>query len=165
MISMIFLTILWFATWMLLTWPPEPKDAYIGAGVAVFVTFMTSHMFSKNINPFRRPSRYVWFIYYAVVFLWECVKANLDVAYRVIHPDLPIRPGTIRVRTSLKSDSGLTFLANSITLTPGTTSIDIDKERGILYVHWIYVKEGFNSSKDKLAVVDKFERILKRIFE
>ena len=43
--------------------------------------------------------------------------------------------------------------------------IDIDKERGILYVHLIHVRKGFDSSRDKLAVVGKFERILKRIFD
>ena len=72
MISMIFLSILWFTTWMLLTWPPEPKDAYLGVAVAIFVTYMTGHMFSKDINPFKRPSRYAWFICYCAVFFQSC---------------------------------------------------------------------------------------------
>ena len=116
-------------------------------------------------TPFKNPARCLWFVYYIAVFLWECVKANIDVAYRVVHPDLPISPGTIRVKTGLKSDVGLTFLANSITLTPGTTTVDIDKYRGYIYVHWLCVRKDYDRTSEKLAVVGKFERILKKVFE
>ena len=82
-----------------------------------------------------------------------------------MHPDLPIRPGTVAVKVNLRSDIGLTFLANSITLTPGTTTVDIDKEKGILYIHWIYVKEDYGRDNRRLPVVERFEKILKRVFE
>lgn len=165
MITRIVLFIMWLAAWVLLSWPMEPQDLIIGIVVSLFVVFMTEELFSKKPALFKRPARYLWFIYYLIVFLWECIKANLDVAYRVIHPDLPIRPGTIKVKTTLKSDVGLTFLANSITLTPGTTTVDIDKERGYIYVHWLHVSEGYDKGKMKLASVGKFENILKRIYE
>jgi len=110
----------------------------------------------------RNPLRYLWFIYYIVIFLWECLKANVDVAFRVLHPYLPIRPGTIRIKTALKSDVGLTFLANSLTLTPGNTTIDVDKAAGVLYVHRLCLKDEHSSS---LPVAVKFEKILKRIFD
>jgi multicomponent Na+:H+ antiporter subunit E len=87
------------------------------------------------------------------------------VAYRVLHPDLPIKPGTIRVKTSLKSDAGLTFLANSVTLTPGTTSVDIDRDKGLIYIHMLYISDSYDKDSMKLKVVDKFEKILRRIFE
>jgi len=164
MISRLLLSLLWFAIWMLLRWPPSVPSAISGVFVAAFVMFMTDDMFDNTGHPFRKPSRYLWFVLYVVVFLWECFKANLDVAYRVLHPDLPIRPGTIRIKTDLKSDIGLTFLANSITLTPGTTSIDIDKERGIIYVHRIYIKEGKTGSEN-LKAVGRFEHILRKVFE
>jgi multicomponent Na+:H+ antiporter subunit E len=106
----------------------------------------------------------VFIVYYAAVFLWECIKANIDVAYRVLHPDLPIRPGTIAVKISLRSDIGLTLLANSVTLTPGTTSVDIDKTNGILYVHWIYVKDR-DAAGGRLPVVERFENILRKVFD
>lgn len=115
-------------------------------------------------NTFKYFKRYLWFSYYVPVFIWECFKANLDGAFRVIHPDLPMRPGIVKVKTALKSDLGLTLLANSLTLTPGTMTVDIDKENGFLYVHWIDVK---SDDIDKAAelIAGKFERILKRIFE
>ena len=162
------LFILWFVVWMALSWPPETKDVIAGVLVSLFVTFMTIDVIGrkavasgKNIGILGWVSRIVWFIYYLIVFVWECLKANIDVAYRVIHPDLPIKPGTVRVKVSLTSDIGLTFLANSITLTPGTTTVDVDKERGFIYVHMLNVKDDRAAPK----VVTKFENILKRIFE
>ena len=91
-------------------------------------------------------------------------KANLDVAFRLLSPKLPIRPGIVKIKTNLKSDSGLTFLANSITLTPGTTTIDIDKENGFLYVHWLNVKSEDIDEATRL-IAGKYEKILDRIFE
>jgi len=98
------------------------------------------------------------------MFLWECLKANIDVMLRVLNPRLPINPGIVKIRTTLKSDTGLTFLANSITLTPGTFCIDIDAEKGMLYIHWIDVKTQ-DIDKATQEIAGKFENILKRIFE
>lgn len=160
---------LWFAVWVLLSWPPDPKDIITGALVSVFVTLMTIDVMGRKEKArtplMRKIGRLGWFFYYALIFLWECLKANIDVAYRVLHPELPIRPGTVRIKVALKSDIGLTFLANSITLTPGTTSVDIDKDRGLLYVHILNIKDENVIKEGKLKVVDKFENILKRIFE
>lgn len=105
----------------------------------------------------------IWFIYYILIFSWECLKANIDGVFRLIHPDLPINPGIVKIKTTLTSNIGLTLLANSLTLTPGTMTVDIDKEEGILYVHWIDVKsQDINKATELIA--HKFERILKRIF-
>lgn len=108
-------------------------------------------------------SRILWLIYYLIVFLWECIKANLDGAYRLLHPDLLIKPGIVKVKTSLRSNIGLTLLANSITLKPGTMTVDIDKEGGFLYIHWVYV-ESEDIQKATELIITKFERILKRVF-
>ena len=70
----------------------------------------------------------------------------------------------VKVKTGLKSESGLTFLANSITLTPGTMSVDIDRENGCIYVHWINVKDA-DTEKATQIIANKFEKVLSRIFE
>ena len=162
--SRILLFILGFIAWLLLNWVPDWQHVITGIFVAGFVACMTGDLFVRRTHLFTHVGRYLWFLYYVPVFVWECFKANIDVAYRVIHPDLPIHPGIVKVRTTLKSDTALTFLANSITLTPGTLSVDIDKENGFLYVHWIEVRSTDVDAATRL-VVEKFERILKRIFE
>jgi multicomponent Na+:H+ antiporter subunit E len=162
--SQIILFILSLLIWSLLVWPPDAQHLVVGILVCGFVAFMTGDLFVKRPHVFRHASRYLWFLYYVPLFVWECIKANLDVAYRVGHPDLLINPGIVKVKTLLKSDTALTFLANSITLTPGTMSVDIDAENGILYIHWIDVKSQ-DIQKASEAIVKTFEDVLRRIFE
>ena len=150
--------------WLGLCWPVDWQHLLVGIFVAGFVSFMTGDMFVKRPYVFKHISRYLWFFYYLPFFIWECIKANVDVAYRVIHPDRPMNPGIVKVKTNLRSDTALTFLANSITLTPGTLSVDIDEGSGFLYIHWIDVKDK-DIGKASRLIVDRFERILKRIFE
>ncbi|MCM8782646.1 MAG: Na+/H+ antiporter subunit E [Candidatus Omnitrophica bacterium] len=150
--------------WILLSWPPDGQHLLVGLLIAGLVSFLTGDLFTKRPHHFLSPARYLWLLYYIPVFVWECLKANIDVAKRVVHPDLPIKPGIVKVKTNLKSDTALTFLANSITLTPGTMSVDIIPEEGILYIHWIDVKEK-DIEKATEIIVRRFERILSKIFE
>ena len=154
-----------FLMWSLLNWVPDWQHLIVGIFIAWFVAFMTGGLFIMQPRILKHPLRYWYFlIYYLPKFLWECFKSNVDVAYRVLHPKLPINPGIVKVKTSLKTDIALTFLANSITLAPGTMSVDIDKDNGILYVHWIDIKATDVESATKI-VVGRFEKILKKIFE
>jgi multicomponent Na+:H+ antiporter subunit E len=136
----------------------------VGVIVALLATLFIGDFFTQKPHKFLHPTRYLWFLVYVPLFVWECFKANVDVAFRVIHPKRPIRPGIVKVKTSLRSDTALTFLANSITLTPGTLTVDVDKENGCLYVHWINVRSTDIEEATK-RIVGRFERILKRIFE
>lgn len=88
---------------------------------------------------------------YLVTFLWQLLTANLDVAYRVVHPSMPIKPDVIELPLRVESDLAITTIANSITLTPGTLSMDYDEERNTIYVHAMYAP-----SVD--AVVDPIRR-------
>ena len=108
------------------------------------------------------PVRLFWAILYIPVFSYYVIKANFDVAYRVFHPNLPIKPGIVKVKTNLKSELARTFLANSITLTPGTLTIDIVDD--FLYIHWINITSVDQMEETKI-IVEKFERFLRRIFE
>ena len=162
--SKIILFIIGFIIWMLLGWPLDIQHALVGIPVAGFVAFLTGDMFSRRPQHFGHITRYLWFCYYVPLFIWECLKANLDVALRVINPKLPINPGIVKVKTTLKSDTALTFLANSITLTPGTLCVDIVAEEGLLYIHWIDVKSQ-DVEKASQLIVTKFENVLKKIFD
>jgi len=160
----IILFLLAFIIWLLLSWSIGPEHIFIGFLISAFISFVSSDIFEGKPRIFKNSSRYLWFLYYIPVFVWDCIKANIDGAYIVLHPDLPINPGIVKVKTTLRSEAGLTFLANSLTLKPGTMTIDIDKENGFLYVHWVDVKTQ-DTQKATELIVWKFERILKRIFE
>lgn len=162
--SRVILFIIGFFIWMLLSWPFDLQHVLVGVPVAALVAFLTGDMFTTRPHHFGHPTRYLWFCYYVPLFLWECLKANIDVAFRVINPKLPIRPGIIKIKTSLKSDTALTFLANTITLTPGTFCVDIKPQEGILYIHWIDVKSE-DAKKAAELIAGRFEGVLKRIFD
>jgi len=101
------------------------------------------------------------FIYIIILFK-EIIKANIDVAYRVIHPKMPIKPGIVVVKTHLKTDIAKMILANSITLTPGTFTLDILGDNFL--IHWINVKTE-NTAEATRIIGEKFEKYLKVIFE
>ena len=73
---------------------------------------------------------------YVPWLMWEIVKANIDVAKRVIPPSLPIAPSLFDAPSSQKSDLGQVLYANSITLTPGTVSVDLNP--GVIQVHALH---------------------------
>ena len=109
-----------------------------GALVSLMLAFWGYRYLTARGLSIYSPRRWLCLLVYIPVFFYECVKANLDVAYRVVHPKMPIRPGIVAIRTSLESDIGKLMLANSITLTPGTLTVDVSDE--YLFIHWINVK-------------------------
>ena len=151
-----------FAVWLLLTGSLDVQNCVAGIIIAVLCTVFIGHMFFENTHKMFNPRRIIWFLYYIPVFFLHMVRANLDVAYRVLHMDIPIRPGIVKVKTTMKSDLGLTFLANSITLTPGTLTVDIIGSD--LYIHWIYVRTD-DPEEQTALIVRRFENILKKVFE
>ncbi|MCX5657581.1 MAG: Na+/H+ antiporter subunit E [Candidatus Omnitrophica bacterium] len=162
--SKIVLFIVGFIVWMLLNWPPDIQHAFVGVFAAALVAFFMGNIFTHRPHNFLHIKRYMWFLCYIPAFLWECLKANIDIVFRLINPKLPINPGIIKVKTTLKSDTALTFLANLISLAPGTLCVDVNSGEGILYIHCLYLKpEGINEMT--MPMVTKFEKILKRIFE
>lgn len=152
-----------FILWLLLTWTFNYQSIIVGIGVSLLVALVFGKSFSQKPVKWFEPQRYFWLIIcYLPLLIWECIKANLDVAYRVLHPMMPIEPGIVKVRTRLKSGIGRTFLANSITMTPGTLSVDIRDE--CLYIHWIKVRAQDVETATS-QIVKKFEGLLMRIFE
>ena len=154
------------AVWLLFTWPFAPVDwATIIAGSIVSLISGTILGGVATRNPIKllNPVRYIWAACYVLALAWWVMVANLDVAFRVLHPDVPINPGIVKVETELQSESAKTALANSITLTPGTMTVDLSDE-GYLYVHWINVSSTEVEQATR-EVVGRFEWLLRRIFE
>jgi multicomponent Na+:H+ antiporter subunit E len=162
MSNRIFQFLIIFILWLLLTWSLAPGEIIVGAAIALLLMLLLHDVFVQGSKKLVQPSRYVWFLIYLPVFFYYVIRANLDVAYRVLHPEMPIRPGIVKVRTALKSDMGKTFLANSITLTPGTLTVDIVGDH--LYIHWINITTE-DPQEETEIIVKRFERFLRRIFE
>lgn len=114
-------------------------EVIAGIILSVIVAFIARKvLFPKRSYRILNPLRWViFFVYFIGPFFWAMAKANIDVAYRVITGR--INPGIVKISPGLKTDLGITLLADSITLTPGTLSVDIDEKNNDLYVHWINV--------------------------
>jgi len=154
--------------WIVGTWPfVDGKidfQVIIAGLIASFIVAILFHdVLPKEHHVFISPLRLFWALVYLPVFFYYVTKANLDVVYRVLHPKMPIKPGIVKIKTNLKTESGITALANSITLTPGTLTVDLTDD-GYLYVHWINVKSDETELATKL-IARKFEWFLLKIFE
>jgi multicomponent Na+:H+ antiporter subunit E len=158
----IFQFLIYLIMWVLLTWSLKFQDLMAGIVVASVVTILTRKLFPDSFINLMNPIRFVFALLYIPYLVYYILLANLDVAYRVLNPNLPIKPGIIKVKTSLKNEFAKTILANSVTLTPGTLTVDVDGEN--FYVHWINVSSD-NIEVQKKIILGRFERILRRIFE
>ena len=154
--------LLLFGIWLLLTWSLHWQDLLVGVIIAFIAELMLGDIYPVNAVKVLNPVRFFWFVVYVVAFLGYVIKANFDVAYRVLNINMPIRPGIVKVRTRLKTDMARTFLANSITLTPGTLSVDFIGDH--LYIHWINVASD-DAVKETEIIVQRFEHMLERVFE
>jgi multicomponent Na+:H+ antiporter subunit E len=85
---------------------------------------------------FNRIPRMISFVFY---FLYELLKANLQVAYDVVTPRFYMTPGIIGIPLSARTDLEISLLANLISLTPGSLSLDVSDDRKVLYVHAMYI--------------------------
>ena len=143
--------------WLLLTAPFSVPELIAGAVVAVIVALLPTGAHRIFAAVRLSPRAIAAAVAYLFVFLAELVKANLDVAFRVLNPALPIRPGIVRVRTRLQSPLARTLLANSITLTPGTITVETRDDE--FFIHWIQVRDQDVEGATR-EIVSKFERYL-----
>jgi multicomponent Na+:H+ antiporter subunit E len=151
-----------FLFWLALTWSFDTASIVTGGVVSAALAFLLVGVGLDEAPLLLWPQRLLWAFAYVPVLLLYVVRANLDVAYRVLHPALPIRPGIVRARTSLKTPAGRVLLANSITLTPGTLSVDMQGD--VLYIHRIHVPEE-DADGDTQRSLARFETFIRRIFE
>ncbi len=150
--------------WLGLAWPVTLPEVAAGILVAALVAVFTGDMFVGRPRQLAEIRRYAWFGVYLPLFIWECLKASCDVAARTIRPSLPIRPGLVRIKTGLVSDTGITFLANTLTLARPVLVVDVDREAGTLLLHYL-VAPAEGGEEAARRIVGRFEPILKRIFE
>jgi len=148
--------------WILLTFKITVPNIIVGSVASLICALFFGKFFITNVYKLLQPRRYFWFVIYLIVFIWECIKANLDVAYRVLHPAMPIRPGIVKVKTTLKSDLAKMLLANSITMTPGT--ISVDRIGDWRYIHWIYIRSEDPEIYTGI-ITGAFEKYIKKIIE
>ena len=136
-------------------------EALLGLAVGLPVAALFSRLYTERTRLSRNLRATPYAVLYVVTFLWELVTANVDVAYRVLAPSMPIEPVVIVIPLRVERDSAVTTIANSITLTPGTLTMDHDPEANALYVHAI---DG-RTPKSVVAPIRRWEDYALVIFD
>lgn len=157
---MLLLNIMLTAVWIMLTEDTSFGNVMAGLIFSFFIVSLSQRIvIPHHTASYPRPSGGDYFlrvmrsISFALYFLKELVAASINVLLSIIQPDR-IRPGVIAVPLDLYTDFQITVLANVITLTPGTLSLDVSTDKRVIYVHSIRVKDP-----------DDFRRQIKEGFE
>jgi multicomponent Na+:H+ antiporter subunit E len=124
-----------FAIWLLLIGQLSMQELLMGLLVSVLLSGVLSPFFSWVDDVKWSVSLPLFVVQFFKVFFIELVKSNLDMARRVLSPTLPVNPVLVKVKTRLNSNFGRFLLANCITLTPGTLTLDVEGDR--LHIHCI----------------------------
>ncbi|WP_123537142.1 Na+/H+ antiporter subunit E [Halosimplex salinum] len=136
-------------------------EAIIGLAIGFPVAYAFRRFYLPELALMDRLRGLPYVAAYFTRFVWELLTANVDVAYRVLAPSMPINPDVIELPLRVETDLAITTIANSITLTPGTLAMDYDADRNTLYVHAI-------DGRDHESVVDpirSWEDYALRIFD
>lgn len=167
--------ITWFVIWIALTGSLNLINVLLGIMASLAVYAITYEIYNPPYTPVEiwRPRltknypflRALWLLYYISAFLWQWVKSACDIGWRVLRPNIDATYATIKIKTSLSSDTALALLANTLTLTPGMTTIDVDRNERVLYVHIISAGQSGRKEAAGLVMAGRFENMLKVIFE
>ncbi len=156
-VNSVFMMLVWIA----FTSSFATHELIVGALTSMIISYLSIRLFTCCTISIFNPVKIFYMIWYLFVFLWALINSNLDVARRVLTPSLPINPGIVKFKTKLTTNYSKMVLANSITLTPGTLTIDIVDDT--FYIHWIDVKTT-DPEKAFTDIAEQFEKILLKIF-
>lgn len=131
--AVLFVTLMLF--WLMLSGKLDTDVLIVGAVASLIIALLYRDGLSFFTEFRFTPQAIVAGFRYYGYFLRELFKSNLNMAAIVLSPSLPITPGIVKVRTRLKSRMGRLMLANSITLTPGTLTVEMAGEW--LYIHCV----------------------------
>lgn len=147
--------------WVLLNGSIALSTLLVGAVVAGAIVLFFPGSLSFLSGHRLTPDALIATVFYVGFFLKELVNANLQIAWIVLRPTLPINPAIVKVRTRLTHPVARLLLANSITLTPGTLSVEIKGEW--LYVHWV-VAQSTDPEEATREIVAGFEKYLEVMY-
>jgi multicomponent Na+:H+ antiporter subunit E len=146
------------AIWLMMAGKLDVGELFAGLLVSLLVVFLAAPHFTFIDDIKFTPDMPIYLIRFVIVFFRALIEANIDMARRVLSPGLPIYPAVVEVHTELQSSLGKLLLANCITLTPGTLTIDVVGDT--LQVHWIDARDATDIEHATKQIAERFERQL-----
>lgn len=157
LITFVFLLVVW----LLFTFSLDAFSLLLGVVFSFVIAVFTADLFidkDEKIQEGKLPN-FQYFFSYTFVLLWEIYLGSFLVVYYVVTKK--INPGVVRIKTNLKSGFARALLANSITLTPGTVTVNLRDDE--LLVHWLNIKTD-DVHKAAKMIKGRIEKQLRRIF-
>ena len=151
---LLFWTLLLFIMWLILTSNLHGENILVGLGVSFSIALLYIKLFKHKTFEFINP---FWLGVYLLVLVKNLTISNIQIAKRTLSKDMKLSPVIVAVKTELKSEWKKLLLANSITLTPGTLTLDVKDD--MLYIHVIEFHEG----ESKKLLTQEFENIIAKI--
>lgn len=150
-----------FAGWLLFTWSLDPGSILAGILSSLTVSALTYSIFVDESEAELRAHlpRLHYLVIFAGVLVFNMYVASFRVLWQILRGN--INPGIVHFRTRLKTDIARVALASSITLTPGTITLDLDDDH--LVVHWLDARTTHSRYAGKL-IVGAHEKLLKKVW-
>lgn len=160
--SKILLFIICLIMWFLLSWSFSQKSVIAGVLASLTIAFLIEgDLFTRNPHKMTHFKRYFWFFFYSGALAWDMFKANLQILGYLLIPRLKLESEFVSFPSGLKSETGITALANTVTLIQGMATVDIDENSKTLLIHFLRA-----SQKERLvSKIKKYEKLLKDIYE
>lgn len=155
------LSVLLLFAWLWLNDTVDPGHVVLGSALALLIPWFTRRFWPETL-PFARPARVLEFV---VLVLYDIVVANLQVAALILGPASRIRPAFFRVPLDLETDFAVTVLASTVTLTPGTVSVDIESDGHGGRALVVHALRCLDTGEAAAAIKYRYERRLKEILE
>ncbi|MDY0137641.1 MAG: Na+/H+ antiporter subunit E [Thiomicrospira sp.] len=151
------LTLVLWAIWLLLNNTLAPGHVVLGLILALLIPWLTSAFWPEKVC-IRAPWTLLKFI---AVVLWDILLANLAVAQLILSRNDRLKPGFFYVELDIQTSVGISLLANTISLTPGTVSCDLSADRRRLLVHALHVEDPQQVIDD---IKQRYEKPLMEVF-
>jgi multicomponent Na+:H+ antiporter subunit E len=123
-------------SWIALTGRATPGDFFIAFIIGYVILGFIYR--GETSNYFGKVLKAVWLVLF---FIWELLISSLKVAYDVLTPTHYMRPGVIAVPLENLTNGEITILANMVSLTPGSLSLDVSSDKRTLFIHAMYIDE------------------------
>ena len=148
-----FLTLFFF--WVLLSGHLDAFHIFSGVICSLLVSYFSRGFLFGSISFRSLLKKGTAFIKFLPWLLFQIAKANIDVAYRTLHPKMPIHPTLFRKKTTLQTQAGLVLLANSITLTPGTVTIDVQAGEIVIHAITEQASQDFEEMQNRVIQIER----------
>ncbi|MDP5056159.1 Na+/H+ antiporter subunit E [Marinomonas hwangdonensis] len=157
LLPMPFHSLLLFIVWLLLNNSVSPGHIVLASFFAITIPWLVTGM--RDDHPkILRP----WLaIRYVLMVMKDIITANVEVALLIIGPAKKLKPGFVAIPLDVTTDLGITILASTVSLTPGTVSAEVSKDKAWLFVHALHLE---NEAELIESVKQRYERPIKEIF-